>query len=124
MCIWDRVKITEGGVSNEETNVKAAETVWFKAEYEYDSDSFDSSDGLLYLMARAHNSILDQEEILMKALEAIDLSDTEQLYEDFEIPRPEDKETDETDWLYDSERDYGTQLRMYKERQFKYEEGF
>lgn len=49
MCIWDRVKIIEGGVSNEETIVKAAETVWFKAEYEYDSDSFDSSDGILYL---------------------------------------------------------------------------
>jgi hypothetical protein len=48
-CIWDRVKITEGGVSKEETTVKKTETIWFKAEYEYDSNSFDSSDGLLYL---------------------------------------------------------------------------
>ncbi|TET79062.1 MAG: hypothetical protein E3J41_02920 [Candidatus Cloacimonadota bacterium] len=48
-CIWDRVKITEGGVSKTETTVKRTETVWFRAEYEYDSEPFEGQDGLLYL---------------------------------------------------------------------------
>jgi len=49
VCIWDRVNIIEGGVSNEETTIKTSEIVWFKAEYEYDSELFDGSNGILYM---------------------------------------------------------------------------
>lgn len=48
-CIWDRVKVKEGGVSNSETAVKKSEKVWFKAEYEYNSEVFDSSKGILFM---------------------------------------------------------------------------
>jgi len=48
-CIWDRVKIVEGGVSKESTSVGNTETVWFKAVYEYDNEVFDSSKGVLYV---------------------------------------------------------------------------
>jgi len=48
-CIWDRIKIVGGGVSQESTIVKNSETVWFKAEYEYDSEIFDGSKGVLYV---------------------------------------------------------------------------
>jgi len=49
LCVWDRIEVTEGGVSNRESTVKNSETVWFKAEYEYDSETFDDSKGILYL---------------------------------------------------------------------------
>ena len=39
-CVWDRVKITQGGVSNQETKTGNMESVWFKAVYEYDNSSF------------------------------------------------------------------------------------
>lgn len=48
-CIWDRVKVKEGGVSKSQTTVKKSETVWFKVVYEYDSVNFDGSAGELYL---------------------------------------------------------------------------
>jgi len=39
-CVWDRVKITQGGVSNQVTRTGNMESVWFKAIYEYDSKEF------------------------------------------------------------------------------------
>jgi len=48
-CIWDRVKIVDGGVSSETAKPGEAVTVWFKAEYEYDSEVFDGSKGVLYV---------------------------------------------------------------------------
>jgi hypothetical protein len=46
-CIIDRVKISDGGVSNDVSKVKESETVWFKAVYEYDDEVFDGSKGSL-----------------------------------------------------------------------------
>ena len=43
--ILDRVMIVDGGVSRRSTSVGEAETVWFKAAYEYDSEVFDGSKG-------------------------------------------------------------------------------
>lgn len=48
-CIWDRVKVTEGGVSDTTSNVNEQATIWFKAEYEYDSEAFDGTSGILYV---------------------------------------------------------------------------
>jgi micrococcal nuclease len=45
--IWDRVKITQGGVSNQLTKAGNTETVWFKAVYEYDNSSF-TGEPLIY----------------------------------------------------------------------------
>ena len=39
-CVWDRVRITQGGVSSQLTKTGNMETVWFKAVYEYDYSSF------------------------------------------------------------------------------------
>ncbi len=39
-CVWDRVRITQGGVSNQLTKTGNMETVWFKAVYEYDYSNF------------------------------------------------------------------------------------
>jgi len=52
-CIWDRVKIVEGGVSKKQTNVNQEETVWFKAVYEYDNVIFDGIKGTLYVNGSA-----------------------------------------------------------------------
>ncbi len=35
-CIWDRIKISNGGVTHSSTNITQEETVWFTIEYEYD----------------------------------------------------------------------------------------
>lgn len=47
--IWDRVRIVEGGVSSNLTNINQTETVWFRAVYEYDNVAFDDSIGTLYV---------------------------------------------------------------------------
>jgi hypothetical protein len=47
--IWDRVKIIEGGASEEGIFFNKKTIVWFKAEFEYDSKNFDSSCGELYV---------------------------------------------------------------------------
>jgi len=39
-CVFDRVKITQGGVSNSLTRTGNMETVWFKAVYEYNGEEF------------------------------------------------------------------------------------
>jgi hypothetical protein len=40
-CIWDRIEISNGGVTHSSTNITEEETVWFKIKYEYhDSTSF------------------------------------------------------------------------------------
>jgi len=48
-CIWDRVKIVEGGVSRETVKLGEPVTIWFNAEYEYDSELFNGSKGVLYV---------------------------------------------------------------------------
>jgi len=35
-CVWDRIKISNGGVTHSSTNITQEETVWFTIEYEYD----------------------------------------------------------------------------------------
>jgi hypothetical protein len=39
-CIWDRIKISDGGVTHSSTNITQEEIVWFKIEYEYDRMPF------------------------------------------------------------------------------------
>jgi len=46
---FDEVSITGGGVSSDHSQVGSTQTVWFKAEYEYDSERFDDTQGMLYL---------------------------------------------------------------------------
>jgi len=48
-CIWDRIKIVSGSVSNSESKVKESETVWFIAKYEYDDEKFDGTKGTIYI---------------------------------------------------------------------------
>jgi hypothetical protein len=48
-CVWDRFKINVGGVSNKQTQVGKAETVWMMALYEYDNTVFKGANGTLYL---------------------------------------------------------------------------
>jgi hypothetical protein len=47
--IWDRIKITEGGVTDNSTNVGQTVKVWFRAIYEHDGEIFDSNKGRLYV---------------------------------------------------------------------------
>jgi hypothetical protein len=46
--IWDRIKIADGGVSKGLLMLGEKATVWFKAQYEYDDDTFDGANGVLY----------------------------------------------------------------------------
>jgi hypothetical protein len=46
-CIWDRVKIVEGGASSSSVSVNQPVTVWYKAVYEFDNETFDGSKGSL-----------------------------------------------------------------------------
>jgi hypothetical protein len=39
-CVWDRVKITQGGASNSLTKPGSMESVWFKAVYESSGEEF------------------------------------------------------------------------------------
>jgi len=48
-CVWDRFKINVGGVSNTQTQVGKAETIWFMALYEYDNIVFKGANGTLYV---------------------------------------------------------------------------
>ena len=48
-CIWDRIKISEGGVSSELCNVGSTQTIWVKAVYEYDNTVFDFNNGIIYM---------------------------------------------------------------------------
>lgn len=47
--IWDNVKIIEGGATHTSTNITQIETVWFKAQYEFDGEEFGGSKGTLYV---------------------------------------------------------------------------
>lgn len=47
--IFDRMRITEGGVSSSHCQVGLTQTVWLRAEYEYDSVRFDGTKGILFL---------------------------------------------------------------------------
>ena len=51
--IWDRIKVYDGGLSAHRSEVGKEQTVWFKVQYEYDSETFDSSKGVLYLNGSA-----------------------------------------------------------------------
>ena len=52
-CIWDRMKIVEGGVTHPITNITQTETIWFKVIYEYDEVEFDASKGIVYINGSA-----------------------------------------------------------------------
>jgi hypothetical protein len=46
-CVWDRIKIIDGGVSSAKTNVTKTVTVWLKVVYEHDNEPFNF--GVLYV---------------------------------------------------------------------------
>jgi len=48
-CIWDRIKIFEGGVSAKLCDIGTNQTVWVRAVYEYDNALFDSSKGTIFM---------------------------------------------------------------------------
>jgi len=48
-CIWDTIKIVEGGVTRSSAYLGEAVTIWFKALYEFDNVKFDETKGTLYL---------------------------------------------------------------------------
>lgn len=48
-CIWDRVKITVGGVTNSHATTGSTESVWFKAAYEYDGEEFSADKGQVFV---------------------------------------------------------------------------
>ena len=45
--IWDKIKIVEGGVTDNSTDVGQTVKVWFRAVYEYDGELFDDAKGRL-----------------------------------------------------------------------------
>jgi hypothetical protein len=47
--IWDRIKIADGGATKETLTLGETATIWFKASYEYDETTFNSTNGTLYL---------------------------------------------------------------------------
>jgi len=79
-CIWDRVKIVDGGVSSEVAKPGEIVTVWFKVMYEYDSEVFDGSKGVLYVngepMEWSSNNQRWEKEYVSEQPEAITLSVT------------------------------------------------
>jgi parallel beta-helix repeat protein len=48
-CVWDRIKIIGGEVSQPQTNVGQTETVWFIGIYEYDNKLFKGTMSKLFL---------------------------------------------------------------------------
>ncbi len=46
--VWDRIKIADGGTTQNYVMQGATATIWFKAFYEYNSEVFNNSDGKLY----------------------------------------------------------------------------
>jgi hypothetical protein len=51
--IWDRINISDEGTSKGLVMLGEKVTVWFKALYEYDNDTFDGANGVLYLNGSA-----------------------------------------------------------------------
>jgi hypothetical protein len=43
--VWDRIKIVDGGLTRDSIAQGETVTVWFKAAYEYDNTTFDSTNG-------------------------------------------------------------------------------
>ena len=48
-CIWDRVKIIEGGLNTNSSQVGKSVEIWISAIYDYDDEIFDDNDGIIYL---------------------------------------------------------------------------
>jgi len=48
-CIWDTIQIVEGGASESSVNTGDEVSVWFDAEYAYDSEPFTEEDGKLFI---------------------------------------------------------------------------
>jgi hypothetical protein len=71
------------------------------------------------MVTSVYSSILDQGEILRKAIKAVDLSAAKKLYDGFEIPRPVRRLLNEGDFLFSADRSYLDQLLKYKEIQGK-----
>jgi len=58
-CIWDRIRIIGGGISNPQTYTGQLETVWFIAIYEYDNQVFKGTmEHKLFLDVSANASII------------------------------------------------------------------
>jgi hypothetical protein len=53
--IWDRIRICAGGITQRSLMQGQTTTIWFKALYEYDNQTFDSSHGAIYLNSSAMN---------------------------------------------------------------------
>jgi hypothetical protein len=51
--IWDRIKISDGGISKGSVMLGETVTIWFKAIYEYDNTVFTNANGILYLNGSA-----------------------------------------------------------------------
>lgn len=51
--IWDRIMISDGGLTNETIMLGQTTVVWFKAAYEYDKVVFDGTKGSLYVNSSA-----------------------------------------------------------------------
>ncbi|MEJ2241151.1 MAG: hypothetical protein P8Y18_03290 [Candidatus Bathyarchaeota archaeon] len=47
--IWDRINITDSSDMHKNVQAGSSQTVWVKAEYEFDSMPFDNSNGMLFL---------------------------------------------------------------------------
>jgi len=47
--IWDRIKITDGGITKDSATLGETVTVWFKAIYEYDQEILSGTKGILYV---------------------------------------------------------------------------
>jgi hypothetical protein len=47
--IWDRIKITDGGITKDSAMLGETVTFWFKAIYEYNQEIFSGTRGILYM---------------------------------------------------------------------------
>jgi hypothetical protein len=47
--IWNRIKITSGGLTQDSTTTGQTVTVWFRAVYEFDNSAFNNTAGVLYV---------------------------------------------------------------------------
>ena len=47
--IWDRIKITDGGITKDSATLGETVTIWFKAMYEYDQEILSETRGILYV---------------------------------------------------------------------------
>jgi hypothetical protein len=51
--VWDQIKITDGGMTENQVSLGETTTIWYKAIYAYDNSSFGDTSGILYVNASA-----------------------------------------------------------------------